>query len=117
VEGIRLPGRVAEAAVQPQGPGRAGGGGGDVLGLGLHGAQQHQRAGLAGPVAGLAGGGVQVGALGLQPAGRLLEGGDRRRAGGRAARQRRAFGVGPSAGPSALVQEGKCPPAARAVCR
>src|SRR5262249_60442567 len=56
-EGGGLRGPVAEAAVQLQGSGGAGGGGRHVLGHGLHGAQQHQRAGLAGPVAGPAGGG------------------------------------------------------------
>ena len=133
-----LAGPVAEVAVQLQGPGRAGGGGREVLGHGLREAQQQQSAGLAGPVAGLAGGGergllqgqalipvapgvqeaghrgrdqhrvqqasagggvpggrVQVGALGLQPGGRLPWRGHRRRAGGRVAGRRGAFGGEP----------------------
>ena len=150
-EGGCLPGPDAEVAVPLQGPGRASGGRQVVLSHGLHGAQQHQRASLAGSVArlaggrqrrlvkdealipvafglqeavhrggdqhgvpgprgggGVSGGRVQVGALGLQPARRLPEGGDRRRA---------AAGRPGGAGPSAFVQDGKCPLAAMAVCR
>ena len=57
VRAAACPAAVAETAVQAQSLGRAGGGTPRILGHGLHEAQQHQRAGLPGPVAGPAGGG------------------------------------------------------------